>query len=176
VKYADYAIIDLDPGPRARFARVVEVAHVVKDVLDELGLHAVPKTSGASGVHIVLPLGPGVPNDGARIVAELVARKVAESQPKIATVERWVKARPSGTVYVDFLQNIRGKTVAGVYSVRAQPVPSVSTPLEWNELVEDLDPASFTIDTLPQRVSAVGDLWAKGMKTPNSLDGILGRG
>jgi len=176
VKYADYAIIDLDPGPRARFTRVVEVAHAVKEVLDELGLHAVPKTSGASGIHIVLPLGPGVPNDGARIVAELVARKVAERKPKIATVERWVKARPGGTVYVDFLQNIRGKTVAGVYSVRPQPQPSVSTPLEWNELVEDLDPTVFTIDTVPQRVSAVGDLWAKGMKAPNSLDGILGRG
>src|SRR5205085_6689803 len=86
VQNADYSIIDLDPGPRASFARVIEVAHAVKEVLDDLGLRAVPKTSGASGVHIVLPLGPGVPNDGARIVAEVVARKVAERHPKIATV------------------------------------------------------------------------------------------
>jgi bifunctional non-homologous end joining protein LigD len=176
VKFADYAIIDLDPGPRARFGRVIEVAHAVKSVLDDLGLRAIPKTSGASGLHIVLPLEAGVPNDGARIVAEMVARSVAERQPKIATVERGVKARPSGAVYVDFLQNIRGKTVAGVYSVRAQPRPTVSTPVTWDELDEDLDPASFTIDTVVARVRRVGDLWAKGMKTPNSLDGILDRG
>jgi bifunctional non-homologous end joining protein LigD len=176
VKYADYSIIDLDPGPRAPFRHVIEVAHIVKEVLDELGLHAVPKTSGASGIHIVLPLGMGVPNDGARIVAEVIARRVVERRPKIATVERWVKARPSGTVYVDFLQNIRGKTVAGVYSVRAQPQPSVSTPLQWSELAEDLDPTTFTIDSVLPRLRSKGDLWAKGMKTPNSLDGILGHG
>jgi len=176
VKYADYSIIDLDPGPRARFAHVVEVAHVVKSVLDDLGLHGLPKTSGASGVHIVLPLGPGIPNDGARIVAEMVARKVAEREPKIATVERWVTARPSGAVYVDFLQNIRGKTVAGVYSVRAQPRPSVSTPLTWDELDENLDPSAFTIDTVLARVRTTGDLWAKAMEKPNSLDGVLRRG
>jgi bifunctional non-homologous end joining protein LigD len=176
VKYADYSIIDLDPGPRAAFTRVIEVARAVKEVLDDLRLHAIPKTSGASGVHIVLPLGPGVPNDGARIVAEVVARKVAERHPKIATVERWVKARPSGTVYVDFLQNIRGKTVAGVYSVRAQATPSVSTPLAWDEVNDDLDPSTFTVDTVLPRLRDVGDLWAKGMKTPNGLEGILGRG
>jgi len=176
VKYADYSIIDLDPGPRATFTRVIEVARAVKEVLDDLRLHAIPKTSGASGVHIVLPLGPGVPNDGARIVAEVVARKVAERHPKIATVERWVKARPSGTVYVDFLQNIRGKTVAGVYSVRAQATPSVSTPLAWDEVNDDLDPSTFTVDTVLPRLRDVGDLWAKGMKTPNGLEGILARG
>jgi len=175
VKFADYAIIDLDPGPRASFPRVIEVARAVKDVLDDLGLHAVPKTSGASGVHVVLPLPPGIPNDGARIVAEVVARRVAERHPKIATVERWVNSRPSGTVYVDYLQNIRGKTVAGVYSVRAEPQPCVSTPFTWDELTDDLDPSTFTIDTVLPRVRVEGDLWAKGM-TPNSLDGILGRG
>jgi bifunctional non-homologous end joining protein LigD len=176
VRFADYAIIDLDPGPRARFAQVIEVAHLVKDVLDDLELRAIPKTSGASGLHIVLPLEPGVPNDGARIIAEVVARQVAQRQPKIATVERMVRARPSGAVYVDFLQNIRGKTVAGVYSVRAQPRPSVSTPLAWDELDETLDPESFTIDTVIPRLRTVGDLWGDGMKEPNSLDGILGRG
>jgi bifunctional non-homologous end joining protein LigD len=176
VRFADYAIIDLDPGPRARFAQVIEVAHLVKDVLDDLELRAIPKTSGASGLHIVLPLEPGVPNDGARIIAEVVARQVAQRQPKIATVERTVRARPSGAVYVDFLQNIRGKTVAGVYSVRAQPRPSVSTPLAWDELDETLDPESFTIDTVIPRLRTVGDLWGDGMKEPNSLDGILGRG
>jgi bifunctional non-homologous end joining protein LigD len=176
VKYADYSIIDLDPGPRAQFARVIEAARAVKSVLDDLGLHAVPKTSGASGLHIVIPLGPGVPNDAARIVAEMVARRVAEQHPTIATVERSVKARPGGTVYVDFLQNVRGKTVAAVYSVRAESRPTVSTPLAWDEVIEGLDPSAFTIDTVLPRVRATGNLWATGMKTPNSLAGILNRG
>lgn len=176
VTHADYSIIDLDPGPRAPFARVVEVAHAVKDVLDEMQLHAVPKTSGASGLHIVLPLGPDVPNDGARMLAELVATLVAERNAKIATVERSVNARPSGAVYVDYLQNIRAKTVAGVYSVRAQPHATVSTPLRWNEVNESLDPREFTMDTVPPRVAKLGDLWARGMKAPNSLAGMLNRG
>jgi bifunctional non-homologous end joining protein LigD len=175
IRFADYAIIDLDPGPRAPFARVIEVAHEVKAVLDELGLRAVPKTSGASGLHVVLPLPPGVPNGGARMIAELVATKVAERRPRLATIERGVKTRPKGAVYVDFLQNIRGKTVAGVYSVRAQAQPTVSTPLLWSELTDDLDPLSFTIDTVLPRVRERGDLWAKGMRRPNSLDGILAR-
>jgi bifunctional non-homologous end joining protein LigD len=174
IQYADYSIIDLDPGPRAPFTRVVEVALAVKEVLDALGLRAVPKTSGASGIHIVLPLPAHVPNDGARMLAELVATTVAERHPKIATIERWVNARKPGAVYVDFLQNIRGKTVAGVYSVRAQPAPTVSTPLLWDEITTDLDPTDFTIDTVPARIRDRGDLWAKGMKTPNSLDSLIG--
>ena len=173
IQTADYAIIDLDPGPRAAFARVVEVALHVKEALDEFGLHAIPKTSGASGIHIVLPLPAGVPNDGARMLAELVATRVAARHPKIATIERWVKARSAGAVYVDFLQNIRGKTVAGVYSVRAQPTPTVSTPLEWSEVAEELDPTAFTIDSVPERVRELGDLWGKGMKTANKLEQLL---
>jgi len=175
VKYADYAIIDLDPGPRASFARVVDVACEVKDVLDQLGLHAVPKTSGASGLHIVIPLGANVPNDVARKLAEFVATRVAERHPKLATVERWVKRRPPNAVYVDFLQNIRGKTVAGVYSVRAQPRPTVSTPLWWEEVNKSITPQDFTIDTVPERIRLLGDLWAMGMK-PNALHELVARG
>ena len=175
VQFADYTIIDLDPGPRAPFQRVIEVAHEVKRVLDELGLRALPKTSGASGLHIVLPLPPGVPNAGARVIAELVATKVAARKPRIATTERWVKARPKGTIYVDFLQNIRGKTVAGVYSVRAQPQPTVSTPLLWSEVTEELSPLAFTIDTVLPRLRERGDLWAKAMRRPNSLEGLVRR-
>jgi bifunctional non-homologous end joining protein LigD len=175
IPFADYSIIDLDPGPRAQFDHVIEVAVAVRETLNAYGLHAVPKTSGASGIHIVLPLPPGVPNDGARIVAELVATAVANRYPKIATIERWVKQRPAGAVYVDFLQNIRGKTVAGVYSVRAQPTATVSTPLAWEEIREGLDPKAFTMDAVIERVDRVGDLWGAGMKRPNSLEGLLGK-
>ena len=175
VQFADYSIIDLDPGPRAPFARVVEVARAVKEVLDGYRLHAVAKTSGASGIHIVLPLGAGVPNDGARMIAEIVATSVAQQHPKIATIERWVKSRPSGAVYVDFLQNIRGKTVAGVYSVRARPRATVSTPLRWDEVNDALDAESFTMDAVLDRMKTTGDLWAQAMKHPNTLEGIVGR-
>jgi len=175
IQSADYSIIDLDPGPRAKFDRVIEVAAAVKEALDAYGLHAVPKTSGASGMHIVLPLPKRIPNDGARIVAELIATSVAERLPKIATVERSTKDRRANAVYVDYLQNIRGKTVASVYSVRAVPAASVSTPLSWDEIDEDLDPAAFTMDAVIERIERVGDLWAAGMKRPNSLEGLLGK-
>jgi bifunctional non-homologous end joining protein LigD len=170
IEFADYSIIDLDPGPKATFARVIKVAQAVKEVLDELGLRAVPKTSGASGIHIVLPLGPRVPNDSARMVAELVATAVADRLPREATIIRGVKERPPATVYVDYLQNIRGKTVAGVYSARASKGATVSTPLEWDEVVPGLKPTDFTIDNVPARIAKVGDLWAKGMKKPNDLE------
>ena len=172
VQYADYAIIDLDPGAGAPFGRVVEVANAVKDVLDQLGLHAVPKTSGASGIHVVLPLAEGIRNEEARAIAQIVATQVVERYPKIATIERRVGGRARGTVYVDYLQNIRGKTVAGVYSVRAEPRPTVSTPLNWAEVDDDLDPGAFTIDTVPDRLRTEGDLWAKGMRKRNSLRGL----
>lgn len=173
VQYADYAIIDLDPGPRASFGRVVEVAQAVKRVLDELKLRAIPKTSGASGMHIVLPLPPRVPNEGAKTLAQIVATQVTEEYPKIATVVRKVGARGRGAIYVDYLQNIRGKTVAGVYSVRAEPRPTVSTPLTWDEVTDGLDPRDFTIDTVPDRLRDVGDLWAKGMRRPNSFEKLM---
>jgi bifunctional non-homologous end joining protein LigD len=103
------------------------------------------------------------------MVAELVATAVADRHPKEATIVRGVKERPPGTVYVDYLQNIRGKTVAGVYSARASKGATVSTPLEWKEVDTGLSPSKFTIDNVPARIAKVGDLWAKGMKKPNDL-------
>lgn len=175
IPFADYSVIDLDPGPRATFARVVDVALAVKEVLDELGLRGIAKTSGASGLHVVLPLPERVPNEAARMLAELVATRVADRHPRIATVTRSVADRPRATVYVDYLQNIRGKTVAGVYSVRAQERPYVSAPLMWDEVERGLDPTAFTIDTMPSRIADVGDLWARAMRRPNRLDQVLDR-
>ena len=175
LEYADYSIIDLDPGPRAPFKRVVEVALWVKEELDALGLTAVPKTSGSTGMHIVMPLPRGTPEDAALLVAQLIATRVAEGHPREATIERSVRSRPPAAVYVDFLQNIRAKTVASVYSARAKPGATVSTPLRWSELTDKLDPSDFTIETVPARIEAIGDLWAEGMRKPNSLRSIRGR-
>jgi bifunctional non-homologous end joining protein LigD len=171
--YADYTIVDLDPGPRAPFPLVVEVAHWVKEELDAAGLDAIAKTSGASGLHIVVPLPAETPQEAARIVAQLVATRVAEAHPREATVARSVTSRPPGAVYVDYLQNIRGKTVAGVYSARARPGATVSTPLAWKELGDSLDPEALTIETVPRRLEKLGDLWAPAMKKRNDLRGIL---
>ena len=171
----DYTIVDLDPGPRAPFARVAEVAAAVKEVMDALGLHGALKTSGSSGLHVYLPLPPHTPEAGARLLAQLVATRVAERLPRTATIERSVRARPAGAVYVDYLQNIRGKTVAAAWCVRARRGATVSTPLDWTELGDDLDPRDFTIETVPPRAAREGDGWARALKAGNPLRELLGR-
>lgn len=173
LEYADYSILDLDPGPRATFNRVIQVAKWVKEIMDELGLHGALKTSGSSGLHIYIPLPPKTPNEAATLLAQMIATRVAGDHPKIATVERSVKARGATTVYVDYLQNIVGKTVAGAYSVRARPHPTVSTPLDWSELESDLDPLDFTIETTPGRFAERGDIWNRCLKKKNSLSAFL---
>jgi len=125
-------------------------------------------------MHIVLPLPRGASYEISKTLAELVARRVNEKHPKETTVIRAVKSRPQDAVYVDYLQNIRGKTVASVYSARAETHASVSTPLKWNEIAGDLDPRDFTIDNVPARLKRVGDLWAAGMRKLNRLPGIIG--
>ena len=165
----DYTILDLDPGPRTPFKRVVEVAHLVREQLATLGLFGAPKTSGSSGIHIYVPLPAKTSTQTALILAQLVATNIAESNPKVATVLRSVKSRPAGAVYVDYLQNIKGKTVAAAYAVRAKPGALVSTPLAWDEVTAGLDPREFTLHTVPERVKQLGDIWAAQMKRKNKL-------
>jgi bifunctional non-homologous end joining protein LigD len=164
---ADFTAIDLDPGARSPFSRVVEVALWVKEALDHLGLHACVKTSGATGIHIVIPLPPGSSYSVAERVPRLIAEAVAGAHPRSATTVRPLNERGTSKIYVDFGQNARGKTIASAYSVRARPEATVSAPLEWDELGPDLDPRDFTIRTLPARIAGVGDLWAAAMKKPN---------
>jgi bifunctional non-homologous end joining protein LigD len=173
LEYADYTILDLDPGPRASFDRVVQVARWTQAVIDGLGLHAAIKTSGSRGLHIYLPLPPKTPNEAATLVAQMLATKVADAHPKEATIERFVKARGAATVYVDYLQNIQGKTVAGPYCARAKPGATVSTPLSWTELTDDLDPRDFHLGNAAERFEKVGDVWNEAMKKPNSLRALV---
>jgi bifunctional non-homologous end joining protein LigD len=173
LEYADYTIIDLDPGPRANFPRVVQVARWAKEVIDGFGLHAAIKTSGSTGLHIYLPLPPKTPNDAATLVAQMIATKVAAAHPRETTIQRFVKARGAATVYVDYLQNIQGKTVAGPYCVRAKPGAPVSTPLKWTELTEDLDPRDFHLGNAAERFEAIGDIWNEAMRKKNSLRALV---
>ena len=164
----DYTILDLDPGPRATFDRVIEVARWVKEELDERGLRAAVKTSGSRGLHIVIPLPLRTPYEAGLLLAQLVATRVAEAHRREATVERSVKARPPSAVYVDYLQNVKGKSVAAAYCVRAKPGAMVSTPLQWKELNGSLDPRELTIETVPQRIVKLGDIWGSALKTRNT--------
>ena len=164
----DYTILDLDPGPRATFDRVIEVARWVKEELDERGLRAALKTSGSRGLHIVIPLPLRTPYEAGLLLAQLVATRVAEAHKRDATVERSVKARPPAAVYVDYLQNVKGKSVAAAYCVRAKPGAMVSTPLQWKELNGRLDPRELTIETVPQRIVKLGDIWSSALKTRNT--------
>jgi bifunctional non-homologous end joining protein LigD len=173
LEYADYAIIDLDPGPRANFARVIQVARWAKEVIDGFGLNAAIKTSGATGLHIYLPLPPRTPNEAATLGAQMIATKVADAHHKEATIERSVKARGAATVYVDYLQNIQGKTVASAYSVRAKPGATVSTPLEWNEITDGLDPRAFHLGNAAERFEKIGDVWGEAMRKKNSLRALV---
>ena len=171
----DYTVIDLDPGPKAAFASVVAVAHWTKDELDELGLRAAVKTSGSSGLHIYVPLPVGTSEEVARLIAQLVATRVATAHPAEATIQRSVRSRRLDSVYVDYLQNIRGKTVAAAYSVRALDGAPVSTPLTWDEVSPTLDPRAFTILTVPRRVARIGDIWKSAMRAPRSLGRLATR-
>ena len=144
----DWVVLDLDPGEGVAFATAVEVAREVKRALDALGLRGALKTSGKRGLHVFLPQPDGVTEKQAVALARKVAERVARARPEIATVERSVEARPTGTVYVDYLQNIVAKPVAAAWCVRATPEATVSTPLPWDALADDLDPRAFTIATV----------------------------
>ena len=146
----------------------------MRDELASLKVAGVPKTSGSSGLHIYIPMPPGSSYESGMLFCQIVATVIASRHPKVATVERTVRARPRGTVYIDFLQNILGKTLATAYSARASEFAGVSTPLRWEELDGPLDPRDFTITTAPARFNDVGDLWMR-LRTakPANLEAVF---
>jgi len=173
---ADHAAIDLDPADGVPFSQVLDVARWVRDELHSLGVTGFAKTSGASGLHIYVPLPRGTSYESGMLFCQIVATMVATRHPKVATVERMVARRPRGTVYVDFMQNILGKTLATAYSARASAFAGVSTPLTWKEVDGKVDPGDFTIRTAPGRFRKTGDLW-EGLRSskPVDLEAVLRR-
>ncbi len=168
-RHQDYTAIDLDPQEGAGFGRVLDVARWVREVLDRFRIPAWPKTSGSRGLHIYIPLPPRTSYATGQLLCQIVATIVADAHPRVATIERMVKKRPRGSIYVDYLQNILGKSLASAYSARASDYAGVSTPLTWDEVNDDLDPRAFTIRTAPARFREVGDLW-KGFRTAKPVD------
>jgi bifunctional non-homologous end joining protein LigD len=148
----DWAIIDLDPK-EAPFTDVVTVALAARHLCDAIGLPCYVKTSGSSGLHVLLPLGRRCTHEQARQMAELLARVLARQHPEIATIRRLPTQR-EGKVYLDYLQNGRGKLLVAPFSVRPLPGAPVSTPLEWDEVTPALDIRRFTIRTVPERLAA----------------------
>jgi bifunctional non-homologous end joining protein LigD len=163
----DYVVLDLDPGD-GPWAHLVEVARAVKKLLDALELESFVKTSGKRGVHVVVPIAPGPTHSQATGFAEQVARAVSKVLPKIATVER-MKDKRGGKLYVDYGQNGEGRTVVAPYSIRARDGAIVSTPIEWDELDEALDPSRFDIRTVVARVQERGDLFAGVLRGTQTL-------
>jgi bifunctional non-homologous end joining protein LigD len=167
----DFVLFDLDPTPEVPFSQTVEVALLVKELLDGLGLQSFPKTSGGKGFHILVPLDRRSTYDDSRSFAELIASTIARSYPTLATTQ-WAKSRRRG-VLIDANQNGLGKTIASVYSVRPHPGAPVSTPLEWNEVDAGLDPHAFTMGAVVDRVARHGDLYAGVLTTRQSLSKAL---
>jgi bifunctional non-homologous end joining protein LigD len=150
----DYSILDLDPKG-APFRNVVALAKAAKDLCDEIGLPAFIKTSGATGLHVLVPLGGQCTYEQSRGLAQLLARAIETDLPEISTTIRTVAAR-GGRVYLDFLQNGHGKTIAGPFSARPVPGAGVSTPLRWNEVNARLDPKRFNLKSVPPRMKRIG--------------------
>jgi bifunctional non-homologous end joining protein LigD len=169
----DWVLFDLDPSPDVGFRETVRVALLVKDVLDALGLASFPKTSGADGFHVLVPLERRHTYSDTREFAEIVAGTLARMHRGLVTTE-WSKSKRRG-VLVDANQNGEGKTIASVYSVRPRAGAPVSTPLRWDEVGEDLDPRDFTMDAVLARVEREGDLYEGVLTTRQSLGEALRR-
>ncbi len=160
----DYMILDLDPG-NIDFKEVVRTALVIKEICKEIGIKSFCKTSGATGLHIYFPLKGAYDYEQVRVFGQIFALKINSRLPDTTSIDRAVSKRKD-KIYIDYLQNSKGQTVAAPYSVRPRPLATVSTPLEWNEVKENLLPSDFTIFNIAKRLNKKGDLW-KGVLGPS---------
>ena len=157
VEQPDEWRIDLDPMPNCPFERVQRVAHVVQEVLDELGITGYPKTSGGKGLHVYVRIRPDWGWQDVRRAALAFAHEVERRAPSEVTTAWWRRDRPDDVVFVDYNQNARDHTIAAAYSLRGVPAGTVSTPIRWDE-VDEVDPRDFTLASVPARYAELGDL------------------
>jgi bifunctional non-homologous end joining protein LigD len=186
--YPDFIIFDLDPYiysgkekagdepelNRKAFDRVCEVAMWLKEAMDKLSLKPFVKTSGKTGLHIYVPIVRNLDYKAVRSVAETIGRFVLQGHPSDITME-WSIEKRKGKIFVDYNQNVRGKTLAAAYSPRPAPEATVSTPLQWNELGR-VYPTEFTILTVPERLKKTGDLWADILSAKRDIRELLAHG
>ena len=155
----DYVHFDLDPGEGATFSEVRECALIVKESLERLKMHPLVKTSGSKGMHIYVPIVRGPSQKSVWTFAKVLAIELASRHPRLMTSEYRREKRPRGRVLVDYNQNRWGSTLASIYSVRPQPLATVSTPVTWEEVAEGVEIADFRLDNLRARLKTLGDLW-----------------
>ena len=167
----DAVLLDLDPADDAGFRETVEVAHLIKALLDALGLESFPKTSGADGIHVLVPIARRHTYEDTRSFADLVAGTLARTHPGLVTTE-WARSKRRG-VLIDANQNRQGATIASVYSVRPHAGAPVSTPLRWDELTEAVVPADFTMEVVLDRTERHGDLFEPVLRLRQSLTKAL---
>jgi bifunctional non-homologous end joining protein LigD len=166
----DYVVFDLDP-PEGAFAECIAVAQLLRELLDSLELESYVKTSGADGIHVLVPISRRYGFDETYAFAEAVARRLEAEHPGLVTTE-WLRRKRKG-VLLDHRQNGHGKTLASVYSVRPKPAAPVSTPLRWDELTEHVVPADFTMAVALERIERHGDLFAPTLAGGQSLGAAL---
>ncbi len=168
----DWCLIDLDPDKGNTFEQVIEVALLVKDILDSIGADSYVKTSGSSGIHIYIPLGAKYSYNQSKILAELVVNMVNNELPELTSVER-TPAKRKGQIYLDFLQNRETQTAAAPYSLRPKRGAPVSTPLHWSEVKKGLMPTTYTIKNIFERLKTEGDLFAPVLGTGIDMQKVL---
>ncbi len=168
--HPDELRVDLDPVPGIKWPQVRAVAHVVRAVLQDMGLVGWPKTSGSRGMHIYVRIERRWSFDEGRRSALALAREVERRAPDLATSKWWKEERHG--VFVDYNQNAKDRTIASAYSVRPRPEATVSAPLDWDE-VDSADPADFTLGTMPKRFAKIGDRHAKIDEHAGSLEKLL---
>lgn len=156
--YPDYLVIDLDPSEQNTFAQVKRVAKVIKSILDKAGAESFCKTSGAYGLHILIPIGVRYPYQVVHDFAYTICMLAYKRIPELTSLDK-NKAIKENKIFLDFQQNKRGKSIASVYSVRNSPGAPVSAPIAWEELKDDLNPYDFNIFTVPERLKKSGDLY-----------------
>ncbi|UUZ86035.1 hypothetical protein LJK88_22935 [Paenibacillus sp. P26] len=162
-------VFDIDPG-REEEPRLMEAAALLGETLESMGIRSVPKTSGATGVQIVIPIHPGYTFGQLRRLGEFIAAYLSEKHPRLFTIERLVNDR-HGLIYLDYVQHAAGKSLSAPYTPRGRPEATVSTPLTWEEVRQGADPKAFTPLTIEERLARVGDLLAQTGK--QSLDDML---
>lgn len=171
----DYMVIDIDPSDKNTFDQVVEVALVIKEICKQAKIEGFCKTSGSSGMHVYFPCKRRYNYETVRDFAEVIATLVTEHLPDFTSVERSLKKRKKTEIYIDFLQNSRGQTLASAYSARPKPGATVSTPLEWKEVKKGLHPSMFTIKNIGKRVDKKGDLFKGVLGKSIDIPGALKR-
>ncbi|VXC48234.1 non-homologous end-joining DNA ligase [Arthrobacter sp. 8AJ] len=171
LEHPDELRVDLDPMPGVDWSQIVDTAYVAQEVLDDVGLVGWPKTSGSRGLHILVRIAPEWSYSDVRLAAETLAREVENRAPGLATA-RWWKEERGESVFVDFNQNAKDRTVASAYSVRPLPDARVSAPLTWEEM-RTARPGQFTVPTMLKRFAETGDPHAGIDGAAGSLDGLL---